>query len=113
MTTAIPHREGTSHQADPSPKGGTMKNLIGVVLMVVVVGCTDNAGPDVEQLPSTTVLPAITNLSFTQISAGAIIAVVARYRGKLYCWGETTTASSETHAKQQEASHPGIEHPAV
>ena len=55
-----------------------MKYLIGVVLMVVAVGCTDTTGPDVEQQPSTTVLPAITSLSFAQISAGPTTAVVAR-----------------------------------
>ena len=38
------------------PKGRTMKYLIGVVLIMVVVGCTDNTGPDVEQQPSTAVL---------------------------------------------------------
>ena len=55
-----------------------MKYLIGVVLMLLAVGCTDTTGPDVQQQPSTTVLPAITNLSFAQISAGTITVVVAR-----------------------------------
>jgi alpha-tubulin suppressor-like RCC1 family protein len=65
-----------------------MKNLIGVVLMVVVVGCTDNTGPDVEQQPSTAVLPAVTNLSFAQISAGADYSCGRTMTGgQLYCWG--------------------------
>ena len=65
-----------------------MKHLIGVVLMMVVVGCTDNTGPDVEQQPSTTVLPAITNLSFAQISAGMDYSCGRTMTGgRLYCWG--------------------------
>jgi alpha-tubulin suppressor-like RCC1 family protein len=65
-----------------------MKYLIGAVLMVVVVGCTDYTGPDVEQQPSTAVLPAITNLSFAQISAGAAYSCGRTMTGgKLHCWG--------------------------
>jgi alpha-tubulin suppressor-like RCC1 family protein len=75
-----------------------MKYLIGVVLMVAVVGCTDTTWPDVQQQPSTTVLQpsttvlaAITNLSFAQISAGTEYSCGRMMTGgKLYCWGENS-----------------------
>ena len=68
-----------------------MKYLIGVVLMMVVVGCTDTTGPDVEQQPATAVLPAVTSLSFAQISAGIDYSCGRTLTGgKLYCWGENS-----------------------
>ena len=71
-----------------------MKYLIGVVLMMVVVGCTDTTGPDVEQQPSTAVLtldhraardhePVLCpNQRGTEYSCGRTMT-----GGKLYCWG--------------------------
>jgi hypothetical protein len=74
-----------------------MKYPIGVVLMVAVVGCTDTTWPDVHQQPSTTVLAAITNLSFAQISAGTEYSCGRMMTGgKLYCWVKTPTASSDS-----------------
>lgn len=64
-----------------------MKYVIGVVSLVVVVGCTDTTGPDVEQQPSTAVLPAVTNLSFVQISGGSYHSCGRTSGGKVYCWG--------------------------